>query len=636
MKRLRSCLLALPEHVARFAMANRRATSVVIHIGLIVFANYFAFALRFDGALPPDSLAAWKASLLVLVVVRSMVFAPLRLYEGLWRYTGIWDLQRIAVGIALSSTILWIVLRWIMRVPAYPRTVFFIDAFFLAILMGGIRMARRIFREARGTLATRRVLIVGAGDAGEMIARDMHKNRAYGSEPFGFLDDDPEKTGKRIHGIPVLGTRRDVDRILTRYHPDEILIAIPSETPANLRRIALSFRAHKIPITTLPSIRDLVQGRVNVSLIRPLAIEDLLARAPVGLDPAPVKALIAGRRVLVTGAGGSIGSELCRQIAALGPARLALVDRYENSLHGIALELGDHWPSVPAWPYLADMTDRKRVEQVFGDVRPEIVFHAAAHKHVPMVEMNPSEGFKNNVLGTRNLVDVAAACGVDRFLLISTDKAVNPTNVMGATKRVAEFCLQNKVGDSATTFCAVRFGNVLGSNGSVVPRFLEQIKDGGPVTVTHPDVKRFFMLIPEAVQLVLHAAAQALPGAVYVLEMGDQLNIAEMARSLIRLTGHIPDDEIELKFVGLRPGEKLFEELVGADETAEPSGIDGIYRVVHRAAFDRPAIEALVARGIAAAIEGSDSEVVGVLKEIVPTYRPPVPGVGASGPSRVR
>jgi FlaA1/EpsC-like NDP-sugar epimerase len=610
------------DRAIRFALQHRRVTSAAIHIVLIVISSYLAFALRFDWAVPPQAVWVWKLSVPVLIVIRSAVFIPLRLYEGLWRYTSVWDLQRIGIGVFLSSVLFWFVVSAVPALGPYPRSVYMIDAFLLVMFMGGVRMTRRVIREARHGYASKRVLVLGAGDAGEMIVRDMHRNPSYGSSPIGFLDDDPAKKGKRIHGVPVLGSRQDIDEILKKHPADEILIAIPSETPPSLRNIARSLRPHAVTITTLPSMRDLVQCQVTVNQIRPLVIEDLLTRVPVGLDITPVRKLIEGKRVLITGAGGSIGSELCRQVAALKPARLAMIERYENSLHFISVEVGDRWPETPSWPYLADITDRKRIEHVFADVRPEIVFHAAAHKHVPMVEMNPSEGFKNNVLGTRTLAEVAQNWGVERFLFISTDKAVNPTNVMGATKRVAEFCIQTLGNSGPTAFCAVRFGNVLGSNGSVVPRFLEQIEAGGPVTVTHPDIRRFFMLIPEAVQLVLHAAAQAQPGAVYVLEMGDQINVADMARNLIRLTGHVPDDEIKIEFTGLRPGEKLYEELIGTDESSEPSGIEGIHRVVRKRPFDRERIKRHVDIAIQAAIEGCDAEVISRLQEIVPTYRP--------------
>ena len=632
------------EWAVRFALANRRAVVVTVHVGLIVLANFLAFALRFDGAIPPAAIAAWRQTILPLVVVRAVVFIPFRLYEGLWRYTGIWDLKRIVFGVMLSSVVFFALVRSVLHTPGYPRSIYIIDAILLVFFMGGVRLSRRIYREARITFQERRVLVFGAGDAGEMIVRDMLKNESYGSRPIGFIDDNPAKVGKRIHGIPVLGTRENLAEVLAKALPDEILIAVPGQPPAVVREIARSLQPYKIPINTLPGIHELVHGTVTVSNIRPLAIEDLLTRAPVGLDYAPIRALIAGRRVLVTGAGGSIGSELCRQIARSGPASLALVERYENGLHAITLEMGERAPGFPVRSYLADITDLPRMRQVFDEFRPHLVFHAAAHKHVPVVEMNPSEGVKNNVLGTCVLADEARRCGVERFVLISTDKAVNPTSVMGATKRVAEFCLQARSMDSSTVYCAVRFGNVLGSNGSVVPLFLEQIKAGGPVTVTHPEIQRFFMLIPEAVQLVLHAAARAERGVTYVLEMGEQINVAEMARNLIRLSGYVPDEEIRIEFTGLRPGEKLYEELVGTGEAAEPSGIAGIHKV-RRNEWDRvEEVNLLVDQAISAAQAGQDEEVLELLEQILPTYtrsNGPSPrgasprGPGPSGPGVV-
>ena len=324
-----------------------------------------------------------------------------------------------------------------------------------------------------------------------------------------------------------------------------------------------------------------------MSQIRKLAIEDLLARPPVGLDPAPVRQLIAGRCVMVTGAGGSIGSELCRQIAAFGPKTLLLFERYENTLFAIANELQDRWPALDVRPLVGDVCDAGRLAGVFSRHAPHIVFHAAAHKHVPLMELSPCEAVKNNVFGTQQLVDVASRFGVERFILISTDKAVNPTSAMGVSKRVAEMIVQSKNGSSKTAFAAVRFGNVLGSNGSVVPRFLEQIKAGGPVTVTHPDMRRFFMLIPEAVQLVMHAAAMAKGGEVFVLDMGEQIKVLDMARTLIRLSGFVPDTDIPITFTGLRPGEKLYEELVGSEESVEPSGTEKINRIQRNQLVDR-------------------------------------------------
>jgi FlaA1/EpsC-like NDP-sugar epimerase len=451
----------------------------------------------------------------------------------------------------------------------------------------------------------------------------MKNNSFYQYKPVGFVDDDRTKVGSSIHGVPVLGGRQDVQRILTRIHPDEILIAIPKASPRTIREIVHALQPYKIPITTLPNLRDLLDGTVKTSQIRSLSIEDLLARPPVDLDPEPVSRLIGGKRVLVTGAGGSIGSELCRQILALEPAELVLLDRYENGLYEIAGELGRRLENVTLRSVIADVGDANRINDVFSTHRPQLVFHAAAHKHVPMMELNPCEAVKNNVLGTRCVARAADRLGVERFVMISTDKAVNPTSIMGVTKRVAEFVVQDIGQRSATVFSTVRFGNVLGSNGSVIPLFLDQIKAGGPVTVTHPDMRRFFMLIPEAVTLVLHAATMAAGGDVFVLEMGEQIRVADMARHLIRLSGYVPDQDIEIRYVGTRPGEKLYEELVGTDEIAEPSASDKVTRV--RPSSVPPDLGRRVSELGRSAARGASASLVEQLRAIVPTFKPQTP-----------
>jgi FlaA1/EpsC-like NDP-sugar epimerase len=421
--------------------------------------------------------------------------------------------------------------------------------------------------------------VFGAGDAGELIVRDMKNRPEHDALPIGFLDDDRRKVGRRIHGVPVLGTGADATAVIAARTPDEVLIAVPSATPEVMRHIVRTLEYAKVRITTLPNLRDLIRP-VDVRQIRELRVEDLLSRTPVGLDPEPARRLIAGKNVLVTGAGGSIGSEICRQVAALGPRRLTVLDRYENSLVQLVDGLTREW-RVDVRAVIADITDQRRVDQIMEEHQPGIVFHAAAHKHLPLMEANPCEAVKNNVRGSRIVAEACLRHEVARFVLISTDKAVNPTSIMGATKRVAELVTRELAGrSSATTFITVRFGNVLGSNGSVVPRFLEQIRRGGPVTVTDPDMRRYFMLIPEAVQLVLGAAALPEHGGTYVLDMGAPLKLLDMARDLIRLSGFIPDDEIAISFIGRRPGEKLQEDLVGADEAVEQSPIEKILRVV--------------------------------------------------------
>ncbi|HWF86447.1 MAG TPA: nucleoside-diphosphate sugar epimerase/dehydratase [Vicinamibacterales bacterium] len=602
-------------------MKNRRIAVVAIQLGLVFASNYIAFWLRFEGSIPQVEMERFLGTILILIGIRAAVFVPFRLYAGLWKYTGVSDLRNLVLAVVASSSVFAVVIRWGLAMPGYSRSVFFIDSIVLIILLSAIRLSKRVVQGLGRPKGAKRVLIFGAGDAGEMIVRDM-QNRPCGYEPRGFIDDNPAKIGQRIHGVRVLGNRRDLARVIAAEQPHEILVAMPGADLSAVRGVVKMLRPFKIPITTLPGTRDILDGRVAVNQIRNLTIEDLLPRAPIDLSIEPVRALIRGRRVLITGAGGSIGSELSIQIAALGPASLVLLERYENSLYQLVNELEDRFDSTTIRPVIGDVTDVKRVEQVFAEYLPQLVFHAAAHKHVPMMEYNPCEAVKNNVAGTANVAQAAERWGVERFILISTDKAVNPSSVMGATKRIGELILQVRGGRSATRFAAVRFGNVLGSNGSVLPRFLEQIRAGGPVTVTHPEIRRFFMLIPEAVQLVLHAAALGEPEMVYVLEMGEQIKLVEMARNIIRCAGFVPDEEIQIAFVGLRPGEKLFEELIGAAETAEPSSVPKILRVRGASDYDVATLESEIERLILLAECGDSSSVVQQLRRLVPTFNP--------------
>jgi len=557
----------------------RLAILLAVHVALIVLANQAAFWLRFDGDVPPSQQPYNTSLLPLLLAVRLAVFFPLRLHQGVWRYASIWDLRNIVAGVTSSSVLFWAITHGLLGITLYPRSVFIIDAVLLICLMGGLRLSRRLYAASSHRDDARRVLIYGAGDAGEMIVRDMLQSTKFHATPIGFVDDDYRKVGQRIHGVPVLGGREQLPQILETHSPEELLIALPSASRETLRAIVRALEPYKIRITTLPRLHDLIGARIEVGQIRQLRVEDLLARDPVGLDYAPVRQFLEGKRIVVTGAGGSIGSELCRQIAAAHPASLVLLDRYENSLFQIHNELAAGFAHVELHPVVADITDARRIEQVFNVVRPNVVFHAAAHKHVPLMEDNPCEAVKNNVRGTRIVTEAALRCGTQRFVLISTDKAVNPTSVMGATKRVAELIVERLSGSQTTRFASVRFGNVLGSNGSVVPTFLAQIAKGGPVTVTHPEMRRFFMLIPEAVQLVLHAAALDDHAPLFVLEMGEQVKVVDMARDLIRLSGYVPDKDIAIEFTGIRPGEKLFEELVGDGEFVEPSSVAKILRV---------------------------------------------------------
>ncbi len=611
------------EDTAVFKMLYRyrRILVMVLDVGLIVLANYLAFWLRFDGLIPAKEIQLFIDMLPWLIVIRGTAFMLFRLNEGLWRYVSIWDLKKILVGVLSGTVVFYGLLAWVIGFAGYPRSVFIIDSILLIGFLVGIRLAVRLFRERKVLSRMKRVLIIGAGDAGAKVVGEMQAYPSCSYAPIGFVDDDSSKLGKRIHGVKVLGTRHDLADLLPTLNPEEILVALPGVEPAIVREITTILSPFKLPIKTLPRLEDILEGKVSINQIRPLAIEDLLQRPPVDLNPQPVQHLIKGKRVLVTGAGGSIGSELCRQIVGFSPKALILYERHENSLYTIGSELTDHGYSLPIHLVLGDITDLERLHETLEEYRPDIIFHAAAHKHVPLMEMNSGEALKNNVLGTRWVAEAAIRFGVGHFVLISTDKAVNPSSVMGATKRAAELVVQALAQQSSTCLLTVRFGNVLGSNGSVVPRFQNQIRAGGPVTVTHPDVRRYFMSIPEAVGLVLQAATLGEQGAIYLLEMGEQIKLVDLARNLIGLSGHIPEKEIAIEFVGLRPGEKLEEELVGIEENTTPSSLDKILKVGSKTFADKSIL--LKVQEMADTYNPNDHDaVIKNLQHLIPTFTP--------------
>lgn len=609
--------------VTSFRAGRQRLLLLVAHVGLAALSNWLAFLLRFDGAIPLREWELFASLLPLLLTIRALTFYPFRLYDDLWRYTSLWDLRNLTLSIATSSLAYAGVIRLGLGVRAYPSSIFVIDALLLLCLLAGLRLFPRLIRETGWSgIGRKRVLIVGAGDAGAMIVREMRTHPSYGYRPIGFVDDNPAKIGHRIHGVRVLGGRDRLSHIIAEQTPDAVLVAMPSAVPATIRAVVKALEPFHLPIQTLPNLRDLLQCRVEVSQIRNLSIEDLLDRVPVDLDPEPLRNLVQGQRVLVTGAGGSIGSELCRQVAGLSPATLVLLDRYENGLFAVANELAAAGRTFVS-PVIGDITEVGQMNRLFAEYRPTLVFHAAAHKHVPLMEGNPCEAVLNNVGGTRVVAEAAHRHEVDRFILISTDKAVNPVNVMGASKGVAELLVQKLARSSRTIFATVRFGNVLGSNGSVVPLFLEQIRAGGPVTITDPGMRRYFMLTTEAVHLVLHAARLARGGELFVLEMGEQISVVDMARNLIRLSGYIPDEDIALTYLGCRPGEKLVEELVARRETMEPTSVPKVLCVLPDPARDLSQVFGLVTRLEEAAAEGNVSKVLSLLRTMLPTYRRP-------------
>ena len=607
--------------LSSFIMRWRKPIIVVLDVSLIILANYLAFALRYDGSIPGSELITFEQTVLALVAIRGVAFALFGLNEGLWRYTSIWDLQNIVGGVLTSTVVFYGWVHWVMGISGYPRSIFAIDAILLIGLLAGVRLPSRVLRDKPIFQKKRKVLVVGAGDSGERVVREMKTRVEFNCQPIGFVDDHVGLLNQRIHGVRVLGTVQDLPKIVERLKPEVVVVAEPNAAPEFLRDLVIKLEPYNISIKTLPAKEELLADQSTVSQIRNVSIPDLLSRAPIDLDKQATRQMVRGKCVLITGAGGSIGSELARQITLFEPKVLLLYERHENSLYNIHKELDDRRLAFPVVPLIGDVTDAQRLCSVLEEYKPQILFHSAAHKHVPLVELNPMEAVKNNCIGTRVTAEAASLYGVEQFVHISTDKAVNPSSVMGATKRVAELIIQDIARTSRTRFLLVRFGNVLGSSGSVLLRFQEQIRAGGPVTVTHPEIRRYFMLIPEAVQLVLQAATIGEQGHIYILDMGEQIKVLDIARSLIRLSGLNPGKDIPIQFVGLRPGEKLYEELVGEGEVAVRSPLEKILqiRTINRLDFEefREKLS-----GLEAASYGDASGVLlERLKEIVPMFQ---------------
>ena len=600
----------------------RTVVLIVAHLVLVVASYTLAFSLRFEWMIPAMYVETYLVTLPLLVVLRLLAFAFYRLYRGWWRYVGMRDMVDLLKAVGVSSLLFIASLFFVNRAHGFPRSVLVLEPILTIAMIGGARFGLRLLRESRKPRVAprlRRVLIIGAGDAGELLLREMRNNPRLGYQPVGFVDDNTRKVGFHIHGVEVLGTTGELLEVLQTHPADELIIAIPSASREQMQGIINRCLASGLPFKIIPAIAALSDGQVHMHHLRAVRVEDLLGREPVHLDSSQIRSEIAGRRILVTGAGGSIGSELARQIAGYGPATLALLERSENALFLVEQELRRKSPQLDVRPVISDVRDRADLERVFRELRPDIVYHAAAFKHVPMMEAHLCHAVHNNVFGTLNVAELASQRGAT-LVLVSTDKAVAPSNVMGATKRLAEKLVLSLSTQSRNHFVAVRFGNVLGSNGSVVPLFSEQIADGGPVTVTHPEATRYFMTIPEAAQLVLQASVlDEARDKIVMLEMGEPVKIVDLARNLIRLSGFEPDVDIPIVFIGLRPGEKLHEQLTSEREKTVPTRYEKI-RVVRT---ETPTLEERGLDSLRSALDAGDERaVLHRLRELVPEFSP--------------
>jgi len=572
----------------RSPLNRHRLWQVAVDAALIAAAWVLSWYVRFDADWPRyyDRYLEWDVVALVVGIMLP-VFIAFGFYNRWWRYVSTQDMWGVLRGVVVAAVAAFLVFAALDFHPAkVPRGIWVIDILLLLAFAMGVRLLARtlIERPSAGAIVARgkEVLIVGAGDAAQLILREMLRNPSLGYTPIGLVDDDPRKKNLRLHGIRVVGTTQELPSLLRERRPDELLIAIPSASGDVRERIVGAARAARVPVNTLPALHELIAGDFNLTgQIRPVEVEDLLGREPVEVDLPSIAGYLTDEIVLVTGAGGSIGSELCRQIARMGPTRLVLVDNGEPNLFEIERELVDEREFHATAAVLADAGNATKMRQVFEKYRPAVVFHAAAYKHVPLMEANPLEAVRNNTLATRTVADIAVEFGAKRFVLVSTDKAVNAKTVMGQSKALCEWIVESwgHSEDATTNFCGVRFGNVLGSSGSVIPIFRKQIARGGPVTVTHPEMTRFFMTIPEAVQLIIQAGAIGGRGQVYVLDMGEPVKITDLADTMIRLSGKEPGVDVEIEIVGARPGEKLHEELWSETETVSPSQHEAIMLV---------------------------------------------------------
>lgn len=606
---------------------------------LFAMALYGSYLIRYE--MLPEPVPFWQIFQLLLWIVplKVLIFFLFGLYQGMWRYTSVRDFWALGRACLVSTILVILILLAAKRFVGYSRAVFVVDLLLTLVLTGGIRMAIRSYFAGRMSseaiaampekTALTRVLIIGAGDAGEKILREILDNYTLNYHVVGFIDDDPAKQGRSIHGVRVLGNVERLDKVLQKEEVQQILIAVPSASGDQVRRIVEACQKCNASYKILPGIGDLIDGRVSVKLLRDISYEDLLGRSPVQLNTEGIRNYLDGKTVLVTGCGGSIGSELCRQIAKYKPGRIVLLDSSESNLFHIQMEMQNDKGCRHSEAILGQVQDEVLMDNIFDKYKPKVVFHAAAYKHVPMIEKNPWQAVFNNIVGSRVVMEMALRHHVDRFVLVSTDKAVRPTNVMGASKRVTELIMQCLQGRE-TRFMAVRFGNVVGSSGSVIPFFRSQIEKGGPVTVTHPEVNRFFMTIPEATQMILQAGTMGQGGEIFILRMGTPVKIADMARDLIRLSGKEPDVDIKIVYTGLREGEKLYEELITVGEDILPTshrkvmvlGSDTYFKGIGSPQEAKKNLYRELDELVKIAARHDSKGIKAKLKEIVPEYTP--------------
>ena len=596
---------------------------VLLYDALVVpIAWLGAYWFRFNLDVIPGIFLGQALAMLPLVIFWHLVFfAVFGVHRGAWRFTAIPNLWAILKSVAVGTAVVAISIFFLTRLLAIPRSVFPLHAVFLIGLLIGSRVLYRLFRDRQVSKAPgKRVLIVGAGAAGDMLVRDIRRTQPAIYEPIGFLDDDHNKKGTEIQGVRVLDRCSALPQLVKLLRAELILIAIPSANSEQMRGVVEYCEKAEVPFRTLPKVQNILDGTARSADLRTVGLDDLLGREPVSLDWQTITQAMGGRRVLITGGGGSIGSELCRQVARLEPSQIILVEQNEFNLYSLGLEIKDHFPGVEVAQLLGDVCDKAAVERIFSNYPPDIVFHAAAYKHVPMLQEQARETVRNNVIGTLIVARAALASHTKTMALISTDKAVNPTSMMGVSKRLAEIAVHSFNRQSATAFVTVRFGNVLGSAGSVVPLFERQIRAGGPITVTHPDMTRYFMTIAEACQLILQACTIGKGGEIFVLNMGEPVKVDYLARQMIRLSGHIPGEEIEITYTGLRPGEKLAEELFHPGENLTDTGYEKILLAENRP-VDEKRVTELMAELDKACNVYNYQVIDAIVSELVPEYR---------------